>query len=82
MKTCPICKSVAFDDAGTCYGCLYDFGKGEDDSAVDPMAQKLVADSNVAQSDGSSVSFVITLTPEGRISNEISWRCAVEAVVI
>lgn len=25
MKTCPICNAIAFDDATTCYGCLYRF---------------------------------------------------------
>lgn len=25
MKTCPVCKSGAFDDAEVCYGCLHQF---------------------------------------------------------
>lgn len=25
MKTCPVCKAQAFDDAEVCYGCLYRF---------------------------------------------------------
>lgn len=30
MKTCPVCKSQAFDDAEVCYGCLYRFEWGDD----------------------------------------------------
>lgn len=31
MKTCPICKARAFDDAQVCYGCLHRFAEGEDE---------------------------------------------------
>ena len=34
MKVCPICKSRCFDDMDTCYGCLYNFDKQEDDVFV------------------------------------------------
>lgn len=27
MKKCPICGSIAFDDARVCYGCLHRFDK-------------------------------------------------------
>ena len=29
MKTCPVCKAIAFDDALVCYGCLHRFEEGE-----------------------------------------------------
>ena len=29
MKTCPVCQSVAFDDAELCYGCMHRFGEVE-----------------------------------------------------
>lgn len=74
MKTCPICGSVAFDDARICYGCLYDFSKVEDnEQSHDETA---CAASTVA----SSVSFVITLTPEGRDRDSVSWKCEIDAV--
>lgn len=25
MKTCPVCKSLCFDDMPVCYGCMHDF---------------------------------------------------------
>lgn len=27
MKTCPVCKTQLFDDAGTCFGCMHRFPK-------------------------------------------------------
>ena len=35
MKTCPVCKAGAFDDAEVCYGCLHRFSQA--DAAVAPM---------------------------------------------
>lgn len=29
MKTCPVCKARAFDDAQVCYGCLHKFSQQE-----------------------------------------------------
>ena len=29
MKKCPVCSTVCFDDADTCFGCLYRFRKDE-----------------------------------------------------
>ena len=26
MKTCPVCRTMLFDDMDTCYGCMYRFG--------------------------------------------------------
>ncbi len=26
MKTCPVCKTMLFDDMEVCYGCMYRFG--------------------------------------------------------
>ena len=25
MKQCPVCQSLAFDDAKTCFGCMHDY---------------------------------------------------------
>ncbi len=30
MKRCPVCKTMLFDDMGTCYGCMYRFGSKPD----------------------------------------------------
>ena len=35
MKTCPVCKAGAFDDAEVCYGCLHRFSQA--DAVVAPM---------------------------------------------
>ena len=74
MKTCPICKSIAFDDARTCYGCLYDFAKSKKNGQHHD--ETVCAASTVA----SSVSFVITLTPEGHDRDSVSWKCEIDAV--
>ena len=36
MKTCPVCKSLCFDDMPVCYGCMHDF---ERDVLDDPDVQ-------------------------------------------
>lgn len=38
MKTCPVCKSGAFDDAKVCYGCLHQFT--EEDSRTDEQVRE------------------------------------------
>ena len=40
MKTCPVCKAIAFDDALVCYGCLHRF---EEDEAARVMPDDLGA---------------------------------------
>lgn len=45
MKTCPVCRSIAFDDAAICYGCLYDFAKEEEGAEAAPthiLSERLV----------------------------------------
>ena len=32
MKTCPICKCLAFDDARICFGCMHPFESDRDDN--------------------------------------------------
>ena len=34
MKTCPVCRARAFEDAEVCYGCLHRFDGDGRDSAV------------------------------------------------
>ena len=38
MKTCPVCKAVAFDDAAVCYGCLHDFAREGEKREVLPTS--------------------------------------------
>lgn len=42
MKQCPVCKSTAFDDAATCFGCLHKFS--DDDPVVEAPASALAVD--------------------------------------
>lgn len=79
MKTCPICQSIAFDDALTCYGCLYDFSKDVAGEAnhIEQRHDEAVDTANVM---ASSISFMVTLTPEGRDLDNLLWRCEVGPV--
>lgn len=36
MKTCPVCRAGAFDDAEVCYGCLHRFSQGDAQAFVAP----------------------------------------------
>lgn len=36
MKTCPVCRAGAFDDAEVCYGCLHRFSQGDVQAFVVP----------------------------------------------
>lgn len=64
MKTCPVCQAVAFDDASTCFGCMYEFN-GEE-----PMRPTTPA--------GTPPEFCIRFTPLPDQSGSYSWKCAVE----
>lgn len=51
MKTCPVCKARAFDDAQVCYGCLHKFSQQEMASHQEfPAASQTVQVGNLAGS--------------------------------
>lgn len=44
MKTCPVCKSLCFDDMPVCYGCMHDFTRillDDPEEAVEPTGNAL-----------------------------------------
>ena len=46
MKTCPVCKSLCFDDMPVCYGCMHDFTRifsDDPEEAVEPAGNALPA---------------------------------------
>ena len=67
MKTCPICNSIAFDDAKTCFGCLHPFGEGE----VEPALE------NENRADGEPARFVVSFVPTTKAGRTV-WSCSVE----
>lgn len=72
MKQCPICQSLAFDDAARCYGCLHEF-------ADDPGAPGLAsAPVQALAADGTLPAFVIQVKPERERSGLVSWTCTVD----
>ena len=73
MKQCPICQSLAFDDAATCYGCLHEFS---DDDAV--FVNPELAPAPMAVASDAPPSFVIQITPERERSGLTSWTCTVD----
>ena len=75
MKQCPICKSLAFDDATTCYGCLHEFSE-EDAFAPGPLPESAA---QPAYDDGPP-SFLIRIRPQREGSGLVSWTCTVDLV--
>ena len=71
MKTCPVCKAVAFDDAEICYGCLYRYRGGE--GLVEAPVEKT---KGAAKAPGFTIRFV----PEEDDSGAVIWSCFVEQV--
>jgi len=91
MKQCPICQSLAFDDAATCYGCLHDFAGDEPESPSIPAqttafesasAEASVSDQVAVAPDGIPPSFVIKIRPERERSGFTSWTCTVDLVPV
>lgn len=70
MKQCPICHSLAFDDATTCYGCLHEFAS--DESAPAPIREPAGCEA--------PPSFLIQIKPERERSGLTSWTCTVDLV--
>lgn len=62
MKTCPVCKSLCFDDMPVCYGCMHDFERDvldEPEEAVEPAASRMAVpakESNRHEAPGIAVS--------------------------
>ena len=88
MKQCPICQSIAFDDADVCYGCLHRFEEGEGVMAEPVMgkhgatpesASSTKGDLAVQAADAAS-SFIIRIRPEREHSGLVSWTCTVDVV--
>lgn len=65
MKQCPICQSLAFDDATTCFGCLHEFTEADQAPVPGPPTS-------------AAPSFTITLTPTHHAAGHITWSCAVD----
>ena len=72
MKTCPICRSVAFDDAVTCFGCLHRFSEEDEGTASRVAVPGVVTDG--------PPSFLIRIKPERERSGLTSWTCSVDLV--
>lgn len=72
MKVCPVCGSRAFDDAATCFGCLYRFDQ-------EPIGKNgSVANEVTASGGGSSVS----KTPSRSSAGRHALRAGVEGSAI
>ena len=68
MKACPVCNSLAFDDAKTCFGCLHPFG--DEDVAEVVQENKNRAGENLTR-------FVVSFTPMVEDGQTV-WNCSVE----
>ena len=70
MKTCPVCKAVAFADQVRCFGCLYDFGKEAPIATHAPESAPIPV----------PASFTLSLKPVGEGAGAFAWTCSVEPV--
>ena len=71
MKTCPICRAVAFDDAAVCFGCLHEFTPDDEVGAGDGSSGEAVASD-------APPAFLIQIKPERERSGRTSWTCTVD----
>ena len=71
MKTCPVCRAVAFDDAEVCFGCMHRFEEGaaEPNPEPEPVA-----------SESTPPAFTIRFTPETEPTGTVNWICSVAVV--
>lgn len=74
MKQCPICHSLAFDDAATCFGCLHEFGP---DEQTQPIAKPRKEEPLPFEA---PPAFVIQIKPERERSGHTTWTCEVNLV--
>lgn len=85
MKTCPVCQAIAFDDAQTCFGCMYQFdekNRGEDLRSWNGEACDRQNESSVSESGGWAVppAFVVRVVPVLEDAGCVSWTCSVDFV--
>ena len=81
MKTCPICSAKAFDDAVTCFGCLYRFDSEPIADEEGPTPQPPAAPSAAPATADRLPAFQITLTPPAaHPGSPNTWTCSVELV--
>ena len=68
MKTCPVCNSLAFDDAKTCFGCLHPF---DDEGAVNHARE------NKNRAGANPTRFVVSFVSAVEDGRTV-WSCSVE----
>ena len=82
MKTCPICNSVAFDDAAICFGCMYHYDKQESEvpSEGAEAAKHVMLPGGALHARHGSVppAFLIKMIPVFESSGAIAWSCSVD----
>lgn len=70
MKTCPVCRAVAFDDAEVCFGCMHRFEEGTADSELSAL--------KLDEPEAAPPAFTIRFTPEAESDGALKWNCVVE----
>lgn len=86
MKACPICGSLTFDDADTCYGCLYRFAPGEglvvevDNQGVASIAPDVVPDMDEERTavSNKALRFTVDVSPRRSADGILGWCCSVQ----
>ena len=86
MKSCPICGSVTFDDATTCFGCLHRYGEGDEGemaSGSEPAPVPVPGEFVVGGRSGVRepaitgtlpISLLVSLIPHEGAAGGVSWR--------
>lgn len=71
MKTCPVCRAVAFDDAEVCFGCMHRFEEGTAEPNPEPEPEPVASES-------APPAFTIRFIPEAEPEGALKWNCVVE----
>ena len=82
MKACPICGSLTFDDADTCYGCLYSFAPGEGlvvEAGNQGVAEILLdANTELTAASDKALHFTVDVSPRRGADGILGWCCSVQ----
>ena len=85
MKTCPVCRAVAFDDARTCFGCMHHFDDadqgGESESTVErTCAHDREPNAREVATHAVPPAFLVKMVPVLEETGAVSWTCSVDFV--
>lgn len=85
MKTCPVCRAVAFDDARICFGCMHCFDETDKSGIANSAMEQTCAhdcEPGSFEAVGRAVppAFLVKMVPALEETGIVSWTCSVDFV--